>query len=291
MGTNLQAADALPEMPTPDTGSHEADAKPALTPASSESRIIPINGAGLRPDAPCGDQAERPAMAAGPEPDAGVTEMAVALEAYQLAGRIQGRPLKRLLDITVSLTVLIFLLPLLVLVGLLVRAHDRGPVFFSHTRIGAHGRAFNCLKFRTMAVDAEARLAELLASDADAAAEWHAQRKLKHDPRVTGLGRFLRRSSIDELPQLLNVLIGDMSLVGPRPVVIEDLELHGADVVHYLSNRPGVTGLWQISGRTDTDYGTRVALDRAYSEKRSFRGDLVILLKTVPKVLFGKGAY
>jgi undecaprenyl-phosphate galactose phosphotransferase len=166
-----------------------------------------------------------------------------------------------------------------------------GPAIFSHRRIGRYGLAFGCLKFRTMVPDAEDALRRLLESDPRARAEWERDFKLREDPRITPVGEFLRRTSLDELPQLWNVLKGEMSLVGPRPVIEEELERYGDQVGYYLETRPGITGLWQISGRNDTGYEDRVALDSWYVRNWSLWYDLVILVKTVGVVMRGRGAY
>ncbi len=199
--------------------------------------------------------------------------------------------LKRGFDILGALALLTVLLPLFALIALFVKA-DGGPAFYAHERVGRGGQRFGCLKFRSMVVDADRRLAALLEIDPAARAEWEACRKLKRDPRVTWIGRFLRASSLDELPQLLNVLRGEMSLVGPRPVQAAELALHyGAAAEHYLSVRPGITGLWQVSGRSDTSYATRVALDVQYATNPSLLTDLMILLRTPAAVLLRRGAY
>jgi exopolysaccharide production protein ExoY len=165
-------------------------------------------------------------------------------------------------------------------------------VLYRHTRIGLNARPFHCLKFRTMAEGADQLLARHLADNPQAAAEWAAQRKLANDPRITRLGNLLRKTSLDELPQLLNVLRGQMSLVGPRPVVHDELEEHyGADGrTAYAAARPGITGLWQISGRSGTTYKERVTLDIAYVHTWSLLLDIKILLRTVPAVLARRGA-
>ena len=203
-----------------------------------------------------------------------------------LAGRS-----KRTLDVSVALALLLFTTPLLLVVALAVKAQDGGPILFRHTRCGRGGRAFSLWKFRTMRVDAAERLAALLAEDPHAEAEWVRARKLRRDPRVTRLGRFLRRSSLDELPQLLNILRGDMSIVGPRPVMAEELARYGPAAPLLRAVRPGVTGLWQVSGRNDLDFETRVRLDAAYVRGWSFLGDVAILARTVPVVLTARGAY
>jgi exopolysaccharide production protein ExoY len=172
---------------------------------------------------------------------------------------------KRGIDLVGAGTLLLLVLPLMLGITLIVRL-DGGPALFRHNRIGRGGRVFPCLKFRSMVMDADQRLARLLAEDPAAAAEWVTRRKLPNDPRITRIGRFLRATSLDELPQLINVLRGEMSLVGPRPVVREELELHYSPAASaaYVSTRPGVTGLWQISGRSNTTYQERVTLDTLY---------------------------
>ena len=198
---------------------------------------------------------------------------------------------KRTLDIAGAVGLLLFCLPVFIVIAVMVRL-DGGPVFFAHERVGRGGRLFGCLKFRSMVTNSDRRLAELLESDPAARAEWETTRKLRNDPRVTWIGRFLRATSLDELPQLFNVLRGDMSLVGPRPVQTAELAAHyGAASAHYLSVRPGLTGPWQISGRSDTSYAQRVALDVAYVANPSLLTDLRILLRTPMAVLARRGAY
>jgi exopolysaccharide production protein ExoY len=198
---------------------------------------------------------------------------------------------KRAIDVLGAMTLLVLLLPVCALVVLLIRA-DGGPAFFSHPRIGRAGRTFGCLKFRTMVPDAEHRLSELLQTDPEARAEWEATRKLRRDPRVTRIGRFLRSTSLDEIPQLLNVVRGEMSLVGPRPVTRSELDdLYGrAAASLYVTVRPGMTGPWQVSGRSESSYDRRIALDVAYVRKPSLCADLLILLRTVRVVLLRHGA-
>ncbi|MFC3125993.1 sugar transferase [Pseudoroseomonas globiformis] len=198
---------------------------------------------------------------------------------------------KRAFDVLASGSALLFLSPLLLLLYFLVKS-DGGDALFGHKRIGRNGRSFACLKFRSMVPNAGEVLAKLLAENPEAARTWAETRKLQNDPRVTRIGKFLRSTSLDELPQLVNVLRGEMSLVGPRPVVQEELTQHyGAAAASYMAVRPGITGLWQISGRSDTSYAERVALDSRYVREFSFWTDLRILVKTVPAVLFGRGAY
>jgi len=198
--------------------------------------------------------------------------------------------IKRCFDLSVSLLVLLLGSPVFLFIAFKVSQSGR-PIFFGHTRVGQHNRPFKCYKFRTMAPNADKLLADLLATSAEARAEWARDFKLKNDPRITPIGHFLRKTSLDEIPQLWNVLKGDMSLVGPRPVVTAELERYGNQVDYYLEARPGVTGLWQISGRNDVSYDTRVYLDAWYVKNWSLFNDIVILLRTV-KVIFRKdGAY
>jgi exopolysaccharide production protein ExoY len=198
---------------------------------------------------------------------------------------------KRAMDILGAGALLLLTLPLLLAILVAVR-RDGGPAIFRHTRIGLGGRPFACLKIRSMCLDAEARLTSLLAADPAAAQEWALRRKLSPDPRVTRVGAVLRATSLDELPQLLNVLRGEMSLVGPRPVVQAELDQHysPAAAAAYAESRPGITGLWQIGGRSDSTYVERVLLDTRYARDRSLGLDISILLKTVPAVLARRGA-
>jgi undecaprenyl-phosphate galactose phosphotransferase len=166
-------------------------------------------------------------------------------------------------------------------IALKLRLVDKGPVLFAHARVGRDGETFRCLKFRSMVPNAKEALERLLASDPAARAEWERDYKLKDDPRITPFGRLLRRTSLDELPQLINVVRGDMSLVGPRPVVPAELDRYGEARVYYLQVRPGLTGLWQVSGRNDVDYERRVALDAWYVRNWTLWYDVLILLKTL----------
>ena len=197
----------------------------------------------------------------------------------------------RLLDMLIASAVLIFLAPLLLLVAALVFIVDPGPIFFAHRRLGRDGRTFPCLKFRSMVVDSEQRLKDLLATSEDARAEWARDFKLRRDPRITPIGNFLRKTSIDELPQLLNVLRGEMSIVGPRPIVEGEIERYGRYFADYSRVKPGITGLWQVSGRNNVHYRRRVALDVTYARNKSLALDLRILMMTVPAVLLAKGSY
>jgi len=198
---------------------------------------------------------------------------------------------KRAMDVAIAGAALLVALPFFLIVAALVRA-DGGPAFYAHPRVGRGGRIFGCLKFRSMVVDSQARLEALLAADPAARAEWDSTRKLRNDPRITRIGRILRATSLDELPQLINVLKGEMSIVGPRPVTQAELDRHyGAAAAHYLSVRPGITGLWQVSGRSETSYDQRVALDVAYVSQASLLGDVRILLRTPAAVLSRRGAH
>ncbi|MBI1252326.1 MAG: sugar transferase [Alphaproteobacteria bacterium] len=199
--------------------------------------------------------------------------------------------IKRAFDFSAALAGLIFLSPAMLTIAALIKLQDGGPIFYGHTRIGRNGRRFTCWKLRSMRMDADAALAAHLASNPQAAAEWAATRKLKNDPRITRLGAFLRKSSIDELPQLWNVVRGDMSLVGPRPITREELDIYDKQRRYYLLVRPGITGLWQVSGRSRASYDRRIELDRQYLEGWSFLRDLEILLLTVPAVLSRDGAH
>lgn len=198
--------------------------------------------------------------------------------------------LKRATDIVIASSAIIFLLPVLLPIALFIRLSDGGPALFKHKRIGRNGEAFECFKFRSMVTDSQARLDRLLATDEAARAEWKATQKLSNDPRITALGSFLRKSSLDELPQLLNVLRGEMSIVGPRPITTSEIERYGDDFDKYVSVRPGLTGLWQVSGRSGTTYARRVALDVEYVRNGSYSRDWKIMLMTVPAVLMSDGA-
>ncbi len=196
-----------------------------------------------------------------------------------------GSALKRAFDLALATTVLVLLAPLLLVISLLLRFSQGGSVIFAHSRIGFGGRRFACYKFRTMVPNADEVLRAHLARDPVSAEEWRMTQKLKRDPRVTFIGNLIRKSSIDELPQLFNVLKGDMSCIGPRPVVESELERYGAEKETYLRARPGISGLWQVSGRNSLSYEERVALDAEYVRNWNMASDFVILLKTIPAVL------
>ena len=192
--------------------------------------------------------------------------------------------LKRSFDILCSGTALLLLSPVFILVAAMVRL-DGGPAFFRQPRVGRNGAMFDCYKFRSMRVNAEAYLVDYLAANPEAEAEWNKYQKLKNDVRITPFGQFIRRLSIDELPQLINVLKGDMSLVGPRPIMPEQAEFYGDDFIFYESVRPGITGPWQVSGRNQLTFHERVTLECCYARNWSLWMDVVILLKTIPVVL------
>ena len=198
--------------------------------------------------------------------------------------------LARAIEIPLCLALLIFFAPLMLLVAVMVKLGDGGPILFAHRRLGRGGESFGCLKFRSMVPDAEARLQALLASDPVARAEWERDHKLTRDPRITAIGEFLRRSSLDELPQLFNVLRGEMSLVGPRPIVQAEVARYRRYYAFYCQVRPGITGLWQVSGRNDVSYRRRVALDVVYARSRCVGLYFKILLATAPAVLGRRGA-
>ncbi len=204
---------------------------------------------------------------------------------------------KRVFDVCFSLAVLVLLSPLYLAIALCIKLDSPGPVLFRHRRIMATGRPFQCLKFRTMAMDAEKRLQELLAADPAVREEWQRHYKLKNDPRITRIGRFLRRTSLDELPQFINVLRGEMSVVGARPIVGKELEEYYKTVDsdsagRYCSMKPGITGLWQVMKRSDiVDYKERVELDDWYVLNVSLKTDIYIIIKTIVCMFSGKGAY
>ena len=198
--------------------------------------------------------------------------------------------IKRGMDIVLALVGLVFAAPIMLIIAILIKSTDRGTILFAQNRIGLQGQTFKCYKFRTMVMDASEQLRLLLERDPEARREWEATQKLKNDPRITALGRFLRKSSLDELPQLINILRGEMSIVGPRPIVQSEIEKYGPFYPSYASVRPGLTGLWQVNGRSDTEYDQRVQLDRTYAENWSVTTDMAIVAKTIPALLFSRGA-
>ena len=199
--------------------------------------------------------------------------------------------IKRLLDIGLILFFSPILIPVFLLLIILTKLTSRGPVFYGHKRVGKNGKEFKCWKFRSMCIDADKKLEEILANNPEMRAEWEKDRKFTNDPRVTKFGKFLRKTSLDELPQLINILIGQMSFVGPRPVTEPELEKYGPYKDYVLSVLPGLSGMWQTSGRSDTEYEERISLDSYYIQNWSVWLDLWILIKTVYVVLKGRGAY
>ena len=223
----------------------------------------------------------------------GATTDAAVESTPRRSGRAGGSSarLKRGFDIGAVSLALLFFFPLLLVVMAVVFIAQGRPIFIRHRRVGRDGALFPCLKFRTMVVDGDRVLKAHIASDANAASEWQATRKLKNDPRVTPLGHVMRKLSVDELPQLVNVLRGEMSLVGPRPIVLDEVHHYGSAIQLYQSVRPGLTGSWQIGGRNDVSYARRVEMDADYVANQSFRRDLSILIKTVPAVMASRGCY
>lgn len=208
---------------------------------------------------------------------------------HEVPGNRNEDALIRALDIAIAVSGILFLLPLFISVAL-VLVFQRGPILIAHRRIGRDGRSFNCLKFRSMIVNAEERLVQILREDPAAREEWLKNHKLRNDPRITFIGRFLRRSSLDELPQLFNVLRGDMSIVGPRPIVEAEIPRYGRRIAKYYSVKPGITGIWQVSGRNDVEYRTRVAMDCLYAKSARPSLYLWLVVATIPAVLSRRGS-
>lgn len=196
--------------------------------------------------------------------------------------------LKRFFDIVLSILALIVLSPLFLLIAIIIKMTSRGPVFFVQERVGYYGRSFLFYKFRSMYVDAEARKKALMEQNESKDGVIF---KMKNDPRITPVGRIIRKTSMDELPQLLNVLLGDMSLVGPRPPLPSEVQQYSLDDRKRLNVKPGITCIWQVSGRSDIPFKKQVELDKEYIQSQSLWNDLIVLLKTVPAILSGKGAY
>ena len=219
------------------------------------------------------------------------TRASVATSMVVPASRSGYAAVKRVLDWLLSLMALILLFPLFLAVAVAIKLDSRGPVFFVQTRIGKNGKPFSMYKFRSMCVNSQEVLEELLASDPAAKEEWDRDFKLKNDPRITRSGAFLRKTSLDELPQLINVLKGEMSLVGPRPIVRQEVPRYEKFIKEYYSVLPGITGVWQVSGRSDIDYPERVRMDSWYVHNWSIWLDIVMLWRTVSVVLKRKGAY
>lgn len=199
-------------------------------------------------------------------------------------------PFKRILDVVIAVVALVFLAPLILVFAILIKRNDGCSAIFTQSRVGRDGELFNCYKLRSMVPNAEDVIRDLFAKDPAARFEWQNTQKLKNDPRITPIGQFIRKTSIDELPQLINVIKGEMSIVGPRPIVQAEAEKYGSSFGAYCAVRPGLTGLWQVSGRSETTYAERVELDEQYAKNRSFWGDVKIILMTIPAVLLSRGA-
>ena len=203
-----------------------------------------------------------------------------------------GFALKRVFDLISVVVILALFGWLMLVIAVAVRLSGGRKVIYGHTRIGRHGKPFQCLKFRSMVTNSDEVLRNLLANDPEARAQWERDFKLKDDPRITRIGRFIRKTSLDELPQLWNVIKGEMSIVGPRPVVQSEFDQYYAGArEHYLSVCPGLTGLWQVSGRNDLDYAQRVELDKRYVENANVFGDFMIVMRTVKVMVVRRGAY
>lgn len=211
--------------------------------------------------------------------------------ASQMRTRISlGMYFKRIKDLLIASVMLTLLALPMLLIALIIR-RDGGPAIYAHPRIGKDGKVFKCLKFRSMIVNSDDVLRDYLKINMEARAEWGADQKLRKDPRITRIGAFLRKTSLDELPQLMNVLRGEMSLVGPRPIVKDEVVRYGEFIRHYYDATPGITGLWQVSGRNDLSYDERVQLDANYVRHWSLWRDVKILFMTVPALLNRSGAY
>jgi exopolysaccharide production protein ExoY len=228
-----------------------------------------------------------------PNPQADYESIEIDVGSMEKTGLLRAADagLKRLLDVLVSATALAMTAPVLLVVWLAIRLSSPGPAIFRHRRIGKGGRYFHCLKFRTMVHDADRIFDQVLAEDPDLRDEFTRTHKLRDDPRVTRIGNVLRKTSLDEFPQFFNVLKGDMSIVGPRPIVDEETERYGSWLPLILELRPGITGLWQVSGRNDTTYAERIALDRHYALTRNVARDFSIMLKTPAAMVKRDGAY
>jgi lipopolysaccharide/colanic/teichoic acid biosynthesis glycosyltransferase len=244
--------------------------------AESEGTLRPIEHVRRRKASPRSDAAGFKGAASSPSP---------------IASSAGWRALKRSFDIATALVLIIVSLPLFLIIALAIEMESPGSVFFAHRRLRQGGTEFGLIKFRTMVPDAEARLQTHLQAYPDQMAEWKARYKLRNDPRVTRVGRVLRKTSLDELPQLFNVLAGTVSLVGPRAIVRDEVERFGAYAPTILSIKPGMTGLWAVSGRSEVSQRERALLEYRYVMEWSFLGDLQILLQTIPAVLHGHGAY
>jgi len=220
-----------------------------------------------------------------PDPTAAITRPGSSV------GSALARVAKRCIDVMISVVALVCTIPVLLAIVIAIKLDSRGPAFYAHRRVGRHGKPLRVIKFRTMALDADGTLRDYLAGQPEQKVAWETSFKLRDDPRVTRVGRVLRKFSLDELPQLLNVLRGDMSLVGPRPVVEDELKHFGSSAAIILRAIPGITGLWAVSGRSDLSYDERVTLERRYVTDWSLGLDLSILARTIPVIIRGRGSY
>jgi lipopolysaccharide/colanic/teichoic acid biosynthesis glycosyltransferase len=216
--------------------------------------------------------------------------IARAPQQSSIGAPVRDSALIRIVDVLGASMILLVTLPMLAILAVLLLLDSRGPLFFVQQRIGRGGKSFACVKFRTMQQNADALLAAYLRQSSTARADWDANFKLRNDPRVTRFGAFVRKFSLDEFPQLINVLRGDMSLVGPRPIIQAEVERYGSSFAHYCRVRPGLTGLWQVSGRNNVRYRRRVSMDRYYARRASLMLNVAILMRTVPAVMFARGA-
>jgi undecaprenyl-phosphate galactose phosphotransferase len=286
----------------PSDAIHEPDAWKQLLSACNAQLLVLATGGAVTPHPhgiPDGFRREyaslvaRPGLGtfsvAGGGPTAACNGNIAILSRSTIGSRSLARRLKVLLDWVLAISAVVFLAPIFCAIAIAVKL-DGGPALYAHTRIGRGGRRFGCLKFRSMVTDSASVLQTLLRDDPEAAAEWEATQKLRSDPRVTRIGRMLRATSLDEIPQLFNVLRLEMSLVGPRPIVADEVARYGAEIAAYYAGRPGLTGLWQVSGRSDTSYAERVALDTHYVKTWSIWKDVSIIAKTIPAVLRRRGA-
>ena len=200
---------------------------------------------------------------------------------------------KRLFDIFFSISIIIFCFPIFFILSILIKLSSRGPIFYSQIRLGKNKKPFKCFKFRTMNEEADDMLKKLLIESEDFRDEFQRTQKLKNDPRITPIGKLLRRTSLDELPQFINVVLGEMSIIGPRPIVKEEQKRYGKNLNEVFSIKPGITGLWQVSGRNNLSYERRVNLDLIYVRNRNFYIDLNILIRTIGVILLplDRGAY
>ena len=200
---------------------------------------------------------------------------------------------KRVFDIVFSIAMIIFCFPIFFILSILIKLGSRGPIFYSQIRLGKNKKPFKCIKFRTMSEEADDILKNLLIENEDLRDEFQRTQKLKNDPRITPFGKFLRRTSLDELPQFINVVLGQMSIIGPRPIVKEEQNRYDKNLNEVFSIKPGITGLWQVSGRNNLSYERRVMLDLIYARNRNFYMDLNILIRTIGVVLLplDRGAY